>query len=260
MPNEHSTSSFYLLTPDPDENPLLSLTLRAGDGVLTSSAFIAVLAICGCLLLAYGSWTDLFCDKVIPNWVTGGIALTGVVLAPFMFEDWTTHYLVAVGVCAVFFVPVFVLGAMGLGDVKLWAALSFFFGISTVYLVFGSMVIATIVGLPLSRIRIEGRKFAMPMVPAIAVMSVLMLAVHRVVGIEVALLAIGAMVVLVALLEVAARRGAGWLRPAPLSEHEQGLEEQNAAKVKQMLEEKAAREQARSRRREERQAAKAAKS
>lgn len=89
-------------------------------------------------------------ERIIPNKATYPMGAASIVLAPILWENWLTHWIVGAIVLAFFFVlaNVKVRGqyAMGMGDVKLYAVAGFLLGVGAIPCIVISTLVGTIEG------------------------------------------------------------------------------------------------------------------
>lgn len=153
-----------------EHNPLLGLTLAHGANGAALVAFVCVF-LAG---LAYASFTDLYRGRQTPNWFTHSALLAGVILPPFVIDNWRSHY-IAAGVVAVLFAAGWWFAGIGFGDVKLYVAVVLLFGLAGVFMIAVGHVVAAAISGPWSLIArargsvADARKMQVPMFPYIAV-------------------------------------------------------------------------------------------
>lgn len=152
-----------LISGDPDRNPLLEMTLRAG----APQGWLAALLCLMVVGLAIASFFDVYRGRMTPNWLTHGILVVGAAIAPLAFEDWRTHYIVA-GIFLLVFGLFAIIGGVGFGDVKLYVGLALALGLPSIYVLAVAHVLAGLIGAPIA-IWKRQRKLALPMFPFVAV-------------------------------------------------------------------------------------------
>jgi prepilin peptidase CpaA len=100
----------------------------------------------------------------IPNWLTGGAALVALALQALAPMHLVQHLLLALTGLALAFIlmlPLYALGAMGAGDVKLLAAVGAFVGLADVLPVLACVLVAGgIAAIVFAAARRRGRRFA----------------------------------------------------------------------------------------------------
>ena len=97
----------------------------------------------------YCAWTDI--DRmIIPNKVTYPLILFFMVSAPLLWKDWGTHLICGFAVSLFFFIlaniPVRGGYAMGMGDVKMYSAVGFAFGLGSLLCIVIATLFGTVIG------------------------------------------------------------------------------------------------------------------
>ena len=140
--------------------------LRAG--LDTGQLTVGVLLIS--VLLGVCSFTDLFRDRRIPNVITHSLLLAGLAAAPLLFANPASALINAGVLGGLLFTMAITTSGVGMGDVKLYTALTLLLGPAGWLLYLVSIPIGLIYGLPFGQAQKRGRmrKFGVPMAPAIA--------------------------------------------------------------------------------------------
>ena len=121
-----------------------------------------------CLASVYVIREDLR-HKRIPNWFNFALLISGLLLAPVLFPDFLTHYILAAITLVVFVILAELSGGgMGYGDVKLYTGLALFFGLLIVPIIALSNILALMAGMSVAVYKKQSiRKFPVPMAPFI---------------------------------------------------------------------------------------------
>lgn len=133
---------FNLLAAGPD-NPLFRFELRPD---LDDKDLILV-AVVVCLLLGHATYTDIMRGRLIYNSTTVALACVCFATAPLIFANPLPH--IAFGLL-VLLLPLFftAIGGMGMGDLKLYTALSPLFGPALLALWFIAAVVTVLYSIP----------------------------------------------------------------------------------------------------------------
>lgn len=159
MASDAAQISFF--SPDPDLNPLLRIHPRPDVPEWWWAACIGLL-LAG---LAWSVFTDLFRGRRIPNEFSHSLIVVGIVVPALLYSSWQWNYASAAILVAVFGLG-FLLGGVGLGDVKLYLGLGLVLGPPAIAAVFLAQILAVAVAVPIALVR-RNRKLAVPMGPFI---------------------------------------------------------------------------------------------
>lgn len=145
---------------------LLEPHLRATVGHQQIIAGVVIVAV----LLGVCSFTDLFRGRRIPNVISVSMIVAGMAAAPMLHVNPAVAYINALALGTLLFVAAIATGGIGVGDIKLYTALTLLLGPAGWLLYFVSLAIGILYGVPLAAAQQSGRigKFGTPMAPAIA--------------------------------------------------------------------------------------------
>lgn len=162
------------------QHPLVDLGLK-GDLPSTWLAIVALLFIAG---LCYASYTDLFRGRIVPDWASLPWLIGGLIALPLYAAQPLTHYIL-VAVIVVVAVPLALYGLMGLGDVKLYAAVVVLMGLAGVGAVMAAHVVAACVMLPIMAVKGRDATRHVPMGPMLVagIAGVLAIGGHTVIAV-----------------------------------------------------------------------------
>lgn len=119
-----------------DKNPLLDLNTSVSE--LTIPFLIVAFVVS--VLLGHAAFTDIFKGRIIKNYITLSLAVLSLALVPFVYNNIASHVLAAIAVI-VFVLIIGAIGAVAMGDVKLYAALTLLIGKAGLYMLFLSWFI-----------------------------------------------------------------------------------------------------------------------
>lgn len=102
------------------------------------------------LILLYCAWVDL--DKmIIPNKITLPLIAFFMLSAPLLWQNWVSHLVTGFLVGAFFFlvasIPIRGQYGMGMGDVKMYTAIGFAFGLGSLLCILIATLAGSIVGI-----------------------------------------------------------------------------------------------------------------